>query len=237
MNLGNMDVVYFVKATLRNPELRYSLRSIEKNFPHNRVWFVGYCPRGFKPDVFLDVKQDSNIKWENTSLLFKTVCKSEELTDDFVLFNDDFFVLRDVEQLPYYSCGTLESRSKKLLNSNGSSSKYGRNLLNTANLLISRSLPTINYAVHYPIIINKHEMNETFEEFPEGLMWRSIYGNHHHKPNVEVTDCKIRDNETIPSENSTYVSTEDASFLNGDVGEFLRDSFNTRSRYERSWLV
>lgn len=46
---NNYDIVYFVKESAKNEELRYSLRSL-KNFPHGRVWFYGYCPSFLKPD-------------------------------------------------------------------------------------------------------------------------------------------------------------------------------------------
>ena len=49
------DIVYFVKNTEENEELVYSLRSVEKNFPYNRVWFFGGCPNGLKPDVHIPV--------------------------------------------------------------------------------------------------------------------------------------------------------------------------------------
>ena len=51
------DVVYFVKDTKENEELRYSLRTL-KNFPHAKVWFYGGCPEGLKPDHHVYVKQD-----------------------------------------------------------------------------------------------------------------------------------------------------------------------------------
>lgn len=38
------DVVYFVKDTERNEELKYSLRSLEQNWKYNKVWFCGGCP-------------------------------------------------------------------------------------------------------------------------------------------------------------------------------------------------
>ena len=45
-----LDVVYVLKSNIDPEELRYSLRSVEKNFPHRYVWFVGSQPEGFKPD-------------------------------------------------------------------------------------------------------------------------------------------------------------------------------------------
>ena len=54
----NNDIVYFVKNTEENEELIYSLRSVDKNFPFNKVWFFGGCPKGLTPDVHIPVVQD-----------------------------------------------------------------------------------------------------------------------------------------------------------------------------------
>lgn len=60
------DIVYFVKESDENEELRYSLRSL-KNFPHKRVWFYGGCPKGLKPDVHVYVEQNEQNKWQNVN--------------------------------------------------------------------------------------------------------------------------------------------------------------------------
>ena len=38
------DIVYIIKDDLPTTELKYSLRSVEANFPHRLVWFVGGKP-------------------------------------------------------------------------------------------------------------------------------------------------------------------------------------------------
>ncbi len=65
--LSDLDIVYFVKESAQNEELRYSLRSVEKNFPHRNVWFVGGKPKGLTPDKWHAVNQDRETKWGNTS--------------------------------------------------------------------------------------------------------------------------------------------------------------------------
>ena len=64
------DIVYFVKDTKINEELRYSLRSL-KNFPHGKVWFYGGCPEGLKPDYHIKIEQDQPTKWANIFKMFK----------------------------------------------------------------------------------------------------------------------------------------------------------------------
>ena len=41
MDTKDLDIVYFVKDTPTNEELRISLRSVAKNMPHKRVWVFG----------------------------------------------------------------------------------------------------------------------------------------------------------------------------------------------------
>ena len=62
------DIVYFVKESESNEELRYSLRSLV-NFPHRYVWFYGGCPEGLNPDFHVPVKQDKDNKWKNVSMM------------------------------------------------------------------------------------------------------------------------------------------------------------------------
>ena len=51
------DIVYFVKGSRKNEELRYSLRTL-KNFPHRKVFFYGEFPDGLVPDRHIHVKQN-----------------------------------------------------------------------------------------------------------------------------------------------------------------------------------
>lgn len=232
MNLHELDVVYFVKESEENEELRYSLRSVDRNFPHRNVVFVGGKPNGLNPDRHIYVDQNQETKWSNTSILLRTACLDPYISEEFVLFNDDFFILHTIINLPYYSDGPLSKRIYRLRLKHGKLTKYTARLLETKNMLEEKSFSTINYAVHYPIIINKKEMLETFEEFPQGLMWRSLYGNHHRKLTRLVEDCKIHNNTGAPSKHQLYVSTDDKSFRNGRVGEYIRTKFTSPCRYE-----
>ena len=91
------DIVYILKKDIDPYELTYSLRSVEKNFPHNRVWFVGYKPEGLTPDVELYHEQSGVNKWDYIrSSMWKAV-HDDRLTGEFFLFNDDFFVMKKVK--------------------------------------------------------------------------------------------------------------------------------------------
>lgn len=233
-NLEKLDIVYFVKDTSLNDELLHSLRSIEKNFPHNRVWFIGGCPYNLKPDKYIKVEQDKDTKWANTNVLMRVACENSEITDDFVLFNDDFFVMSPVNELPYYYDDTLGKRVDKL-SGKYVHSRYRTNLAVCAEQLSFKGYNTLNYAVHIPMVINKEKMLKCMSKFPNGLMWRSLYGNFINPKRYErmqITDPKIWKTETHPTGNEIFLSSEDKAFRYGAVGSHIKERFIEPSRFE-----
>ena len=107
------DIVYFVKETKENEELRYSLRSLS-NFPHGKVWFYGGCPDGLNPDFHVPVKQDKDNKWKNVSMMLDMACNNQDITKEFWLFNDDFFIMEKIEHPKNYYRGDLYKRIVQL---------------------------------------------------------------------------------------------------------------------------
>ena len=86
------DIVYILKETLDTDELRYSLRSVEANFPHRFVWFVGGQPAGFKPDRALPHQQTGANKWEQIRSSMLRVAREPELSEEFFVTQAGRFV-------------------------------------------------------------------------------------------------------------------------------------------------
>lgn len=227
--MEDLDIVYFVKDSDENEELKYSLRSVEQHFPHHRVIFIGGCPKGLKPDKLIRTKQDKETKWENTNIAMRAACESKSISDDFILFNDDFFILNDITELPYYYDGTLEDRIHSL--QGYSHSEYKQKLIGCRNMLVARGYTERNYAVHVPIIINKKQMLECMKRFPQGLMWRSLYGNFINAGGENIEDPKVATTyQTLPV--GDFVSSNDYSFQYGVAGRQIKNRFQAPSRFE-----
>lgn len=232
METKNLDIVYFIKSNPKgNEELRYSLRSL-KNFPHRKVWFVGEFQQGFIPDGVLKVTQDADSKWANTSKSMRAACLSDEITDNFVLFNDDFFIMKPLEGgfMPYYYRKTLDDQIKWL--ETQTSKGYLQHMKETRKMLKDKWKPIKCYAVHYPMVINKKEMLEVMEAFPNGMMWRALYGNYWKKGGLACGDCKISNPFTTPNPDAPFFSTTTRSFRDGEVGKLIRDTFKRKCKYE-----
>lgn len=222
------DVVYILKHDVEPGELKYSLRSVGKNFPHGKIWFFCGCPEGIKPDVYVPFEQTGTTKWSKATSTYRKICDSN-VTENFWLFNDDFFILEKITELPYMYKGTLKERIDDLRARRGNSS-YCMNLEGARIELESLGYDSLDYALHVPMLINKTKALETLNTF-KSPMFRSLYGNYAKVGGIKTDDVKIY-SIGLPKNGQTLLSTSDMSFRNGQVGQYIRDRFTEPSRWE-----
>ena len=232
----NLDIVYCVKNVPVNEELRYSLRSL-KNIPHRKVWVIGGCPDCVNPETVNCVRmiQKGNSKWKKSNSSVKMACSLEEVSDNFILFNDDFFVMKPIEELDYIYHKTLGLRVQEIMLRNNvwGNTGYSGRLLEESRTLKFMGKPTKNYAVHIPMIFNKEKMNYLFNKFPDKVISRAFYGNYYEVGGVDMEDVKVYDINEKPNKDSVFLSTTNESFANGEVGKFIRRKFKKISEYEK----
>lgn len=228
------DIVYFVKESSKNRELQYSLRSVEQNFKvGGRVWLVGGMPAGFKPDGFLRVAQGMPSKWENVRKSLVAVCQSDEISEKFWLFNDDFFILKPVEKMPeaYYD-GSILELCQRIEKRSGGFNLYTKQMRHLIQTLEDAGLTTLNYALHRPMLIEKKKALEVLEKFPDEPMFRSLYGNYWLIISEPDVDYKISRNQEPLDESKVFVSTMDDTWNQGQAAFRLRELFDKPSRWE-----
>lgn len=227
------DIVYLVKESEKNEELRYSLRSVEANFPHRKVWFYGGCPNGLHPDHHIKVVQNNATKWLNTTSMLKMACANDEITDEFWLFNDDFFIMskpteKDLE--PKFD-GTLKDRIAEVEKRFGSESMYSRQLRRLLELLTKAAIPQKNnYALHIPMLIDRKKALKVFERYPNEPMFRCLYGNVMRIGGSQMSDVKWTAG-LHPQNTDVFLSSDDNSFLR-DIGYRIKEQFKEKSKYE-----
>lgn len=224
------DIVYFVKDTETNEELKHSLRSLV-NFPHGKVWFYGGCPNDLKPDKHIYVDQDQPTKWQNIFKMFKLACANDEITKDFWLFNDDFYIMKPIKEEPNYYDGDLYKRVVTLEDKYNGFTPYSQQLRYTLQELESMGCTTLNYALHCPFLINRCKGLE-LANIIDGPMIRCAYGNYFKIGGKQSTDFKI-DGIDKAYKDKDYLSTNDKSFNYGIVGKQIRDIFSKKCKYER----
>lgn len=227
------DVVYILKYDVGLGELRYSLRSIEKNLPHGDVWFVCGQPFGLIPDRTITMRQKGILKWEKARSSMLKVCTCPFVPDKFWLFNDDFFVLKPVTSEEPLFGGTLHDHILHIEHRyNDKHTGYTRALRYCESTLNDSDLPTFDYALHIPMLIDKKKMLEALETFPDCPMFRSLYGNYAGIGGSQHDDVKIVGLMEKMTDDMDYVSTSNESFKNGIVGKQIRDMFPDVCRYE-----
>jgi len=224
------DIVYILKDKLDTDELRYSLRSVETNFPHRFVWFVGGQPEGFKPDRALPHKQGGANKWELIRSSMLRVIQEPDLTDEFYLFNDDFFVMTPQRgEFVNFTDRTLDWRIADLRKEYPFLNNYGRTLQKAEAELKIKGSPTDNYEVHLPMLFEKAKVSVVLQ--CSSPQMRSIYGNINRVEHIQHADVKVYDLDEVP-ESPDYLSTNDKTFTDGKVGEYIRRTFPNPSRFE-----
>lgn len=233
---GKYDVVYFVKESPCNEELRYSLRSLELNWKCKSVWFYGGCPNGLKPDHSVKVVQDGASKWENVRNMLIEACKNDDIAENFWLFNDDFFIMKPTpeETTPLYN-GSLERQIARVeARHGGEMTDYTKRLRHLVETLKRADKPTLNYSVHKPILVNRKKALEVLEKFPDEPMFRALYGNYWQIGGVDKSDHKVMLTHYDIKKVSRwrYLSTSDDSFMYGNVGAYIRSVFQNKSRFE-----
>lgn len=234
--LKGMDVVYLVKDTPTNLELKYSLRSVEENLPHRKVWLIGGCPE------FIDKRKVHHVytqqdkkatKWNNTNHSLQLVCENDNISDDFILFNDDFFVMRPVRELGHIHDRTLQERINDF-SRRYPSSRYVERLKQTLITLRQHGInEPLNFELHLPMVFNKQKLKDLYKAYGDSGAKRTIYGNLYAKDSTQHKDIKLYRINTVPSPEWQFLSTTDASFALGIAGRVVRNKFLLESKYER----
>ena len=237
-NGGKYDIVYFVKDEPINEELRYSLRSVEQNWPYRSVWFCGGCPDNLRPDQQMKLKQKGTSKWNKVRDMIAQVCKNDDITEDFWLFNDDFFILKPMsEDMPPQYNGDLITDVEKIEQRQGHEDDFTRRLRCANDILLAAGKTNLNYEVHKPILINRKKALEVLKEFPRTPAFRSLYGNYFEIGGDSRHDMKIKElkfpNMFNVENKWEFLSSDDDSFEYGEVGEFIRRRFTEKTRFER----
>jgi hypothetical protein len=226
-----MDLVYICRQG-ENEELRYSLRSIEKNSPGHRVWVIGYKPSWYN-GLFMSVP-DTSTKFGNIRLAMIAACNNPEISDDFVLMNDDFFLIKPINEWKVYNGGLLSdkiARYRKIY----PTSTYLILLKKTFTQLKHMGIRNpLDYDIHVPMIFNKTKLLEVAYM---QLKPRSLYGNIHQIASETITDVKRYASDSYMNSLSymdseyPFISTEDKSF-DTVKEEMLGEMFSEPSKYE-----
>jgi hypothetical protein len=232
-----IDVCYVIGNGSKwgDNELRYSLRSVEKNLSgYRNVFIVGHKPlwvRGVTHVPYPDLHKTPDINILNKIL---RACRIEEMSDDFLFINDDHYLLKkfNAVKFPYFHKGDLDDS----VLSRKSKDAYKKRLLNTYQALARKGFEYKNFDTHTPIVYNKKKFEKAVRMFdwsiPEGYVIKSIYANANGIDGVYEPDYKISCicGKTEMLKKIKVMSTTEA--VCQEIQQFLNKTFPDKSKYE-----
>jgi hypothetical protein len=232
-----ISVVYILGtgSVLNNIEIRYSLRSIERYLTgYDRVWVIGECPAWLQ-NVYHIPFQDRQGVPSDFNIMSKVTraCQDDAITDPFLFFNDDHFLLHPftASEFPYFYHGTLEKYIKQK-----SANTYAQRANNTIRYLKTNNLPLKHFDIHYPIIYKK----ELFlKHVTSAVDWnktcyiiKSMYANSLFIEGEEALDYKLA--RTFPPVEAKVFSTTPK--ITPNLKGFLKWKFPKMSRFEKTGI-
>lgn len=232
--MAEYDLVVPVREGAANTQLRYALRSWAANLPHRRVWLIGYRPP-WAADVGHVPTRQTGTKYANTTAAVRAAIEHPDITDRFILCNDDFFVMTaQPAELPVYHRGPVEDvEAYYATRGNGA---YLRGLRETRDLLVGLGHPDpLSYELHVPLPVDKAGMLAALEagRHLDVLHKRTAYGVLAGIGGEYMADVKIlRRGPRAFDAGSPYLSTMPDSFAHGHVGLHIRRAFPQACRYE-----
>src|SRR5687767_7084695 len=218
-----LDIVYPIGEI--SDELRYSLRTLV-NLPHGNVFMVGNIPKWAKSVYKIPRDQTHKAELQNVNENLKAVIEHPALSEEFYLFNDDFYVLEPVTDIPEYHQGSLKERVEGYWRS--SPTQY-YSLYKTQQELIRLGRSDLkSFELHIPLKLSKSRLRalyETTELRLFALRPRTLYCNFYNITGTERSDVKER------GPHGDFSST--AGTLENPTGTFVTDRFTEKSPYER----
>lgn len=181
------DIIYVVRSGERNTPLRFSLRSLA-NIPHRRVIVAGYCPTWVRNVERVPVRRTTN-KFDSIEKNLRAAIAIDDLTDRVIYFNDDFFVMQPIDEMPVLNGGPSRSYSPR----DEMRWRYKKTLR-----LLGDSSDLLRYdGTHVPLPLVVDEIRSVFDRMPPGILWRTWYGNVAHLGGETTHDVKSRDGSVI----------------------------------------
>ncbi len=233
------DIVYILGTGSRwdNNEIRYSLRSL-KNLPHRNVYVIGESLPWFQNIKHIPASDPYSNKQRNAMYKLRIASEIVSLSDDFVLMNDDFFIVQPLTQLETFYKRTLKetvSEYKKSPSPNPKKlARYEDAIFNTAAMYPDG----LDYSLHIPFTFNKQKLKELLLSLDSHTPYliRTMYGNRYNIGGRQMDDVKVQQNKfdfkNVP-DTTIFLSSNDTIGKDYHYRQFLSERFSAPSKYER----
>jgi hypothetical protein len=232
-----MDIVYPLgrQSLWQNQEIKFSLRSLEKHLKikTDKVFIFGKKPDFFNEKVIeVPIEDSLGHKYFNVARKIGAILTNKEISDNFLYMNDDFFLLKDYEEIPYYYSKNLKWWIDNYPKYKG---KYWKQIKEVYKYFPDGKF----FEIHFPIIFNKQKAYRIYQKYnlsKVAVMLRSYYCNEYINE-IEIkryNDNKVYNHdEFVNKRGGSFISLTNVVATMPDVKNFLKSRFSKRSKYEK----
>lgn len=209
--------------------LRFSLRSLQ-NIKHDRVFIVGDKPGWIQNVEYIRYPDAFKRASLNTWYKLLKVCRSN-VSQKFILMDDDYMIMKPTVEIPYYSRGTIE----EVIRNHKSRTEFYYDLKKTGKIF---SHAICFNKVHCPIIYDKKKVLELPKKYNfKGTLHKSLYGNHYKCDPTPAGECKARSWKSFIAKlkrGDRFVSTSPKVEGNPEFKKVMLKKFPEKSCYEKN---
>lgn len=255
--MKKVDLVYFhIEGPENSLELKYALRSIEKNFQNKnfQIHLIGEKPNWMSDKVnHIPIKRISGRDYTvymDVIQKFKLTCGLPEIGEDFYRMMDDIYFINPVQKSDLDKLLAMEDFAgvdMKTRNFNASN-KWANLMRKTIEVLRFEKKPQISYAHHLPQKFNKRNLIRLFQKFniPANIyLIGTLYNNYflRKKPDyfllpkgaglklgIYTAHYKAKDLHHLRGEN-LYLNHSTVAW-NAEMKHFLNNLFPEKSSFE-----
>ena len=241
-----MDILYVVGngSAWNNNELRYSLRSLDKNGINVGRIFIAttQLPSFINPEAVTHfaIRDLGQIKHINIMNKVESVMRYSDIADDFLLSSDDHFYIKptDFDHYPLYHKGEIQERPNP--------QEYWVSMRDTKRFLTEHGLTTLSTNPHCnthfnrPLYIKHIALMDAGKKLRYGAEVNCLMGNLMIAQGIEpvqyedVKINKFKNREDLLRQlGDTHCFSIYDGALKCGIKEYLRELFPNKSRWEK----
>jgi len=191
-------VIPFVEGPQKSIELRYALRSIEKNLKCEEkvIWLYGEAPTWIRNVQHIPVHRNSRFMYSKFfDQLWKIELASRNLQIDteFLYTYDDLYFMKPVtvDELRKPRALTDMAKEKEWFVHSDAGQNWISCMIQTLELLMAEGLPIYNYETHLPRVYNQQlalSVLERYDSMHRAFQFATMYFNYYEAAPILLKD-------------------------------------------------